>query len=146
MICEEFENNPKRLLDATTEELNQISGIGAVIAKSFVEYFQEEEHRKLLEKLLKEVKIQQEEQSQEEKIFANLNFVITGNVEHFANRREVKEAIEIRGGKVTGSVTSKTNYLINNDIESSSSKNKKARELGIPIISENEFIEMLERK
>ena len=146
MICEEFENNPKRLLDATTEELNQISGIGAVIAKSFVEYFQEEEHRKLLEKLLKEVKIQQEEQSQEGKIFANLNFVITGNVEHFANRREVKEAIEIRGGKVTGSVTSKTNYLINNDIESSSSKNKKARELGIPIISENEFIEMLERK
>ena len=73
-----------------------------------------------------------------------MNFVITGSVEHFANRREVKEIIEARGGKVTGSVTGKTNYLINNDVDSTSSKNKKARELGIPIISEVQFLEMLE--
>ena len=71
-----------------------------------------------------------------------MNFVITGSVEHFANRNEVKELIEARGGKVTGSVTGKTNYLINNDVEFSSSKNKKARELGIPIISEEQFIEL----
>ena len=73
-----------------------------------------------------------------------MTFVITGSVEHFANRNEVKEVIESRGGKVTGSVTSKTNYLINNDVQSASSKNKKARELGIPIISEEEFLKMLE--
>ena len=72
-----------------------------------------------------------------------VNFVITGSVVHFANRAEVKEEIEKRGGKVTGSVTSKTNYLINNDVNSTSSKNRKARELGIPIISEEEFLEML---
>ena len=71
-----------------------------------------------------------------------MNFVITGSVNHFANRNEVKELIEQRGGKVTGSVTGKTNYLINNDVNSTSSKNKKARELGVPIISEDEFIEL----
>ena len=70
--------------------------------------------------------------------------MITGNVTHFANRNEAKELIESKGGKVTGSVTSKTNYLINNNKESSSSKNKKAKELGIPVISEDEFLEMLE--
>ena len=72
-----------------------------------------------------------------------MNFVVTGSVHHFANRNEVKEVIEKRGGKVTGSVTSKTNYLINNDTQSSSSKNKKAKELGIPVISEEEFLELL---
>ena len=71
--------------------------------------------------------------------------MITGSVEHFSNRKEVKEEIEKRGGKVTGSVTSKTNYLINNDTQSSSSKNKKAKELGIPIISEETFIQMMEK-
>ena len=73
-----------------------------------------------------------------------MNFVVTGTVKHFSNRREIKEQIEKKGGKVTGTVTSKTNYLINNDVESVSSKNKKAKELGIPIISEEEFLKMLE--
>ena len=72
-----------------------------------------------------------------------MNFVITGSVNHFANRNEVKEVIESKGGKVTGSVTSKTNWLINNDVESTSSKNKKAREFGVTIISEETFLEML---
>ena len=72
-----------------------------------------------------------------------LNFVITGSVEHFANRDEAKALIEEKGGKVTGSVTSKTNYLINNDAASNSSKNRKAKELGIPIISEEEFLQMI---
>ena len=75
---------------------------------------------------------------------AGLTFVITGKVEHFANRDEVKAAIEAAGGKTTGSVTSKTDYLINNDINSTSGKNKKARELGIPVISEEDFLAMLE--
>ena len=70
-----------------------------------------------------------------------LNFVVTGSVNHFNNRNEVKEYIEKRGGKVTGSVTSKTNYLINNDVMSNSSKNKKAKELGVEIISEEQFLE-----
>ena len=74
-----------------------------------------------------------------------MNFVITGSVEHFANRGEVKELIESLGGKATGSVTSKTNYLINNDVTSTSSKNKKANELGIPIISEKTFLTMIEQ-
>ena len=71
-----------------------------------------------------------------------MNFVITGSLEHFKNRKELQELIERRGGKVTGSVTSKTNYLINNDVASCSSKNKKARELGVPILSEEEFLKL----
>lgn len=75
--------------------------------------------------------------------FAGKVFVITGSVEHFANRNEVKAVIEEQGGKVTGSVSAKTDYLINNDAASNSSKNKKAKELGIPIITEEEFLKLL---
>ena len=87
-----------------------------------------------------------EEKKEEKQILKGVNFVITGSVEHFANRSEAKELIESLGGKVTGSVTSKTSYLINNDVTSASSKNKKATELGIPIISEKQFLEMIEDK
>ncbi|MCI6464836.1 MAG: NAD-dependent DNA ligase LigA [Faecalicatena sp.] len=144
VICKALDYDPKRLFEATVEELNEISGVGGVIAKAFVDYFAEERHRDVFEKLLKEVDIPEEEVQKEAQIFENMNFVITGSVEHFANRNEVKEVIEARGGKVTGSVTSKTNYLINNDVQSTSSKNKKARDLGIPIISEEDFLKMLE--
>ena len=144
MICKALDYDPGRLTEATAEELSGISGVGGVIAKAFVDYFADPVHRELFERLLKEVKIPKEEAQAAAQIFENLNFVITGSVEHFANRNEVKEVIESRGGKVTGSVTSKTNYLINNDVQSASSKNKKARELGIPIISEEEFLKMLE--
>ncbi len=89
--------------------------------------------------LLEELNIPEEKAEEAKQIFAGINFVITGSVEHFANRGEVKELIESLGGKVTGSVTSKTNYLINNDVTSASSKNKKANDLGIPIISEETF-------
>ena len=142
VICRAFNQDPDKVMNATEEELSEISGVGGVIAKAYVDYFADEKHRELFEKLLAEVTIPKEEQTTEQ-IFAGVNFVITGSVHHFANRAEVKEEIENRGGKVTGSVTSKTNYLINNDVESTSSKNKKARELGIPIISEDEFLEML---
>ena len=143
MICGALGNDPERILNATEEELGEISGVGGVIAGTFVAYFADEEHRDLFRRLLAEVEIPEEEITEDSRKFAGVNFVITGSVEHFANRAEVKEEIEKRGGKVTGSVTSKTNYLINNDVNSTSSKNRKARELGIPIISEEEFLNML---
>ena len=99
-------------------------------------------HVDVFDRLLKEVELTKET-SEEDQKFAGVNFVITGSVEHFVNRAQVKEEIEKRGGKVTGSVTSKTNYLINNDTGSGTAKNKKARELGIPIISEEDFLQMM---
>ena len=144
MICGALGNDPERILNAAVEELAAISGVGDVIAGSFAAYFADEEHRDLFRRLLREVEIPEEEIREDAQKFAGINFVITGSVEHFSNRAEVKEEIEKRGGKVTGGVTSKTNYLINNDVNSASSKNRKARELGIPIISEEEFIRMLE--
>ena len=143
MICRAFDNDPEKVLNATEEELDEISGVGGVIAKAYVDYFADEEHRDVFRRLLEEVDIPKEEETEDSRKFAGINFVITGSVERFANRAEVKEEIEKRGGKVTGSVTSKTNYLINNDVNSTSSKNRKARELGVPIISEQEFLQML---
>lgn len=144
VICRALGNDPERVMNASAEELNEIPGVGDVIAKAYVNYFADEEHRDVFRRLLEEVEIPKEEEREDSQKFAGINFVITGSVEHFANRAEVKEEIEKRGGKVTGSVTSKTNYLINNDVNSASSKNRKARELGIPIISEEEFLKMLE--
>lgn len=144
VICRALGNDPERVMNASAEELNEIPGVGEVIAKAYVDYFADEEHRDVYRRLLEEVDIPKEEETADGQKFAGVNFVITGSVEHFANRAEVKEEIEKRGGKVTGSVTSKTNYLINNDVNSASSKNRKARELGIPIISEEEFLKMLE--
>lgn len=144
VICRALGNDPERIMNASAEELDEIPGVGDVIAKAYVNYFADEEHRDVFRRLLEEVEIPKEEEREDSQKFAGINFVITGSVEHFANRAEVKEEIEKRGGKVTGSVTSKTNYLINNDVNSASSKNRKARELGIPIISEEEFLKMLE--
>lgn len=143
MICRALGNDPERVMNATAEELSEISGVGEVIAGTYVQYFADEEHREIFRRLLSEVEIPREEEPEGGQDLSGVNFVITGSVEHFANRGEVKEEIERRGGKVTGSVTSKTNYLINNDVNSTSSKNRKARELGIPIISEEEFLKML---
>lgn len=143
VICKEFRYDTEAMLKATEEELNEIPGVGQVIAKAFVEYFSSERHVKQFRELLQELVIPKEVQEEKRQIFAGVNFVITGSVEHFANRGEVKELIESLGGKVTGSVTSKTNYLINNDAASTSSKNKKANELGIPIISEEMFLDMV---
>lgn len=142
MICRAFDYELDRMLEADQEDLSEITGIGDVIAGAFVAYFQDPVHRRRLEDLLKELTIVEEEGAGAPQTLAGLTFVITGSVTHFANRSEVKTLIESLGGKVTGSVTSKTDYLINNDVESTSSKNKKARELGIPILSEEEFLEM----
>lgn len=143
VICRAFEEDPEKIICADAEALAAIDGIGSVIAGSVCDYFSSELHVENFRNLLKELSLTKETVNRSEQIFAGMNFVVTGSVHHFANRNEVKEVIEQRGGKVTGSVTSKTNYLINNDTQSSSSKNKKAKELGIPVISEEEFLELL---
>lgn len=145
VICRELKYDVEALLRVTEEELNEIQGVGEVLAKAFTGYFSDAKHVENFRKLLEELTIP-EETSTKKQIFEGVNFVITGSVTHFANRGEVKELIENLGGKVTGSVTSKTNYLINNDVTSTSSKNKKANELGIPIISEETFLELVNQE
>lgn len=143
MICKEFKDDLDQMLKASEEEMSQIQGVGPVMAKAFVSYFQNEKHREELMELLKELKLQKEEVREEELKLKDMVFVVTGSVSHFANRNELKEVIEKLGGKVTGSVTGKTNYLINNDVNSTSSKNKKARELGVKILSEEDFLDLI---
>ncbi len=144
VICRYFDYELEKIRNAGEEEVSAIDGIGPVIAKNLVEYFKNEENNKKLDHLLSHLEIEKEEIG-EEQIFAGMNFVITGSVEHFSNRSEAKAYIESLGGKVTGSVTGKTNYLINNDKNSGSSKNKKAKELGIPILSEEDFLRLAEK-
>ena len=143
MICRHFDNDLNRILSADAEELTGIEGVGEVIAMSVVSFFSSKKNREKFDRLVKEIYIEEETKSDEPMIFNDMVFVVTGSVNIFTNRNEVKAVVEKYGGKVTGSVTSKTNYLINNDIASSSSKNKKAKELGVPIITEEEFIKML---
>lgn len=143
MLCKAFHYDLEQIRKADAEELAAVDGIGAVIGQAVSDYFASKNNAAMLDRLLLELSVEKPREDASEQIFAGVNFVITGSVHHYANRNEVKEVIEEKGGKVTGSVTSKTSYLINNDAASSSSKNKKAKELGIPIISEEEFIEML---
>lgn len=138
VICRHFDNDLDKIRHASLEEVSDIDTIGPVIAGNLVSYFQDEYNNRRLDHLMSFLHIQEGGPKQEQ-IFAGMNFVITGSLVHFGNRSEAKELIESLGGKVTGSVTKKTNYLINNDVQSNSSKNKKARELGIPILSEEDF-------
>ena len=138
VICRHFDNDLDRIRHASLEEVSDIDTIGPVIAGNLVAYFRDEDNNRRLDHLMSFLHIQEDSPKQEQ-IFEGMNFVITGSLVHFGNRSEAKELIESLGGKVTGSVTKKTNYLINNDIQSNSSKNKKARELGIPILSEEDF-------
>ncbi len=141
MICGHYHNNVDEMLAADVEDLSAIDGVGEVIATGFYEYFQKEENKNRWENLLKEVEIEKEEPDEGSQTLTGMAFVITGSLHSYASRNELKEVIEKKGGKVTGSVTSKTICLINNDNTSSSSKNKKAKELQIPILTEEEFIE-----
>ena len=141
LICKHFHNDLEKIRNATVEELIEIDGIGDKMAEKFTEYFASEENNNRLDRLLKEVNVKAAEENNRQQNMEGINFVITGSVNHFPNRNAVKEYIEKRGGKVTGSVTSKTNYLINNDSMSNSSKNKKAKELGVEIITEQQFLE-----
>lgn len=141
MLCKEFHFDFDKLRHATADDLSMIDGIGPVIAKTFVDYFKSETHNNVVDKLLPLMKFEAAPDTSDQSLSGKV-FVITGSVNHYANRNELKAFIESKGGKVTGSVSAKTDYLINNDVTSSSSKNKKARELGIPILSEEDFIEM----
>jgi len=143
MICRELEYNIEKMCQSEVEELSAIDGVGEKIAENFVQYFSNEENKQQLESLLKELRLEVPEIKKEQLFLKNVNFVITGSINHFSNREEMKALIESKGGKVTGGVTSKTNYLINNDVLSNSSKNKKAKELNIPIISEEDFLQLL---
>ena len=126
----------------TGQGFEEISGIGPEKSRSAIEWYENEQNKSSLNALLKEVTIEKVSLSVKEDGKCNgLTFVITGDVHHYKNRDEFKAYVESMGGKVTGSVTSKTNYLVNNDAGSTSSKNRKAAQLGIPVITEDEFVE-----
>lgn len=141
LICKAFNNNIEKIRNASVEELIEIDGIGEIMAEKFCQYFADEDNIKKLDNLLKEVNIAEPEENTTPQNMDGLTFVITGSVEHFAKRNELKSYIEKHGGKVTGSVSAKTNYLINNDAMSASSKNKKAKQLGVEIVTEEVFLE-----
>lgn len=140
VICRHYQYDLEAMRTANVEELSEIDGIGDVIGKAFVDYFAQEDNRERLDHLLQEITIEREEVDESQQTLTGKAFVVTGSLEHFSSRNELKELIESKGGKVTGSVTSKTVCLINNDISSNSSKNKKAKELAIPIVTEEEFM------
>lgn len=141
LICQAYAYDFEKIRNADVETLTEIDGVGPVIAEAFVNFFQRPQVQEMVEHLLAEIHIENPVEDEAEQDMAGLTFVITGAVEHFANRNEVKALIESRGGKVTGSVSAKTDYLINNDASSNSSKNKKAKELGIPILTEEQFMD-----
>jgi DNA ligase (NAD+) len=138
VICKHFDYDLEKMRGAGSEEFSEIDGIGEVIGKAFSDYFANEDNNLRFDNLLKEVKIEKVEQG--EQTLSGQTFVVTGSLEHFGSRNELKELIESMGGKVAGSVSAKTVCLINNDIASNSSKNKKAKELGVPIITEENFM------
>lgn len=144
LICRYFKDDIQAIMSASEEDMTAIEGIGPVIARNFEAFFSNEKSRKEADALLNEIQLEKEEISEGSKIFEGKTFVITGSVHHFSNRNALKSLIESKGGKVAGSVSSKTHYLINNDAESTSSKNKKARELGIPILTEDDFLKLLQ--
>ena len=144
VISRYFDYDMDKITKATADELVSVEGVGDVMAKAYVEYFADQDNMAALKNLLDEIQLEVPEKVavDMDNPVAGKTFVITGSVNHFENRNQVKDLIESLGGKVTGSVTAKTDYLINNDNMSTSSKNKKAKELGIPIITEEEFIQM----
>ena len=141
LLVKYFEYDIEKIIAAPVDELSQVEGIGPVIADTIVAYFADSNNIRILRELLKEVTLMKEENNMEQDL-AGKTFVITGSLNSFANRDELKKLIEDRGGKVAGSVSAKTSYLINNDVTSSSSKNKKAQSLGVPIISEEDFLKL----
>jgi len=144
LIVKNFQGDIEAIRQATSAQLVAIDGIGDIMAEGFVAYMKNEKNQKIMDDLLAVLEIEAYQASTEPAIFAGLTFCVTGSVSQFKNRNEVKAAIEQRGGKVTGSVTSKTSYLINNDLTSTSGKNKKAKELNIPIINEAKLVSWIE--
>nr|MCR5508063.1 NAD-dependent DNA ligase LigA [Lachnospiraceae bacterium] len=142
IICREFDYDIEKMRKADAVRLSSIDNVGEVIARSFVSYFSDKKHNRGFDDLIKELTIEVPKLDSSNEAINGKTFVITGSLEHFENRNALKELIESKGGKVSGSVSVKTDYLINNDINSGSSKNKKAKELGVRIITENELEEM----
>lgn len=143
LLCKKCNNSLDEIRKADFDTLISIDGFGDVIADSIVKYFSHQKNNDLINDVLNYLQFTATEDSQTELKLENVTFVVTGDVHIYKNRKELQGVIEKLGGKVTGSVSAKTNYLINNDVNSSSSKNKKAKELGIPIISEEDFEEMI---
>ena len=141
LICRYFDYNLERMKQADAETLSEIEGIGEVLAGAFVEYMHDEDNLSRLERLLQKLSLETPQVDAGSQTLAGMSFVVTGSLVHYENRNELKDIIEQKGGKVTGSVTGKTTCLINNDIASNSSKNKKAKELGVPILAEEDFME-----
>ncbi len=139
LICREFGYDWEKVADASFEDLCAVSGLGEVLAGNFTRFMADAKNRAMIDDLLSEITFEAVEQTKQSAITGK-TFVITGSVMHFPNRDAVKDYIESFGGKVAGSVSAKTDYLINNDTQSNSTKNKKAKELGIPIISEEDFL------
>lgn len=142
LLCRHFSEDMKQIRDASMEEIAGIEGYGEITAKAIVSYFEEKSNREMLDDLMQYMRIQKEEMA-EELILEGLQFVITGSLQQFSNRKEMQDLIEKHGGKVASSVSAKTSYLVNNNVQSTSSKNKKAKELNVPIITEEEFLKML---
>lgn len=140
MLCKYFDYDMERMRNADVETLSAVDGVGEVIAAAYVSYMQDEDNLQKIDRLMEELQIEVPQVSAESQTLTGLTFVITGSLVHFENRNALKELIELKGGKVTGSVTGKTTYLINNDNASNSAKNKKAKELGVPILTEDEFL------
>lgn len=139
LLCKYFDYDLESLKKADVETLSAVEGVGGVIAGAFVDYMADEENMQKLERLCGELRLEIPQVDEDSQTLTGMHFVITGSLNHYANREELKELIEQKGGKVTGSVTGKTTCLINNDILSASSKNKKAKELQVPILTEEEF-------
>ena len=143
VLCKHFDYDLEKIMSASKEDISAIEGMGEVLATAIVDWFSKEENKAVLKDLMENLQTTAPSVIVGEQTLVDKIFVITGDVHHFANRSELKEFIESRGGKVTGSVTGKTTYLINNDVTSTSGKNKKAKELSVPIISEEEFLAMV---
>lgn len=144
MLCKHFDYDLERMRNADAETLNAVEGVGEIIASAYVSYMQDADNLHKIEKLVKELQIEVPEVDADSQTLTGFQFVITGSLSHFENRNELKDLIEKKGGKVTGSVTGKTTCLINNDSTSNSAKNKKAKELQIPILTEEEFLKQYE--
>lgn len=143
LICKNYSNDINKIRNLTFEELSKIDGIGEIIAKGWIDTFNNDDFIKELELLLKEVNFTDTSIDNNQPL-KDLTFVITGSVNNFTNRDELVEYIESYGGKVVKAISNNVNYLINNDITSTSTKNTKAKELGIKIISENDLMSMIQ--
>jgi DNA ligase (NAD+) len=142
-ICRSYGFDWEQVSNATKESLVEIDGIGDVLAESYTGWFANPWNQELISEILKEISFDAEEGKGGTDKLSGFVFVITGSLVNYTNREELKAEIEANGGKVTGAVSEKTSYLINNDVASSSSKNKKAKSLGVPIITESEFMKLV---